>query len=354
MPWHVSASGSLLPRCAGHQNHANGWLGRRVVRALTEEHPEMRPFGAGGRRVRMLIRPGAKVDDLLALGAEKVEGDLRDPATARSLVLGAAGGTLIHLAGIIHPTRSTREFTEINVQGTKAVVTEAGKAGVRRAIVMSSSSPIGVSRNPFEVFDEESPYNPYMGYGRSKQKMEEWLRTGANDKNLPEITIVRAPWFYGPEQPARQTRFFSMIKTGRFPIVGDGHNRRSMGYVDSLAYGILLPANTSQAAGKIYWLADDRPNPMKEIVDTVRDVLRDDFGMSVKPKTAQLPGIISDVARLGDWMFQKAGLYNQEIHVLSEMNLTIACSIERAQRELGYQPLVNLREGMRRSVAWCL
>jgi nucleoside-diphosphate-sugar epimerase len=80
---------------------------------------------------------------------------------------------------------------------------------------MSSNSPIGVSRNPFEVFDEESPYNPYMGYGRSKQAMEEWLRAGANDKSLPQITIIRAPWFYGPEQPARQTRFFSMIKAGR-------------------------------------------------------------------------------------------------------------------------------------------
>jgi nucleoside-diphosphate-sugar epimerase len=36
------------------------------------------------------------------------------------------------------------------------------------------------------------------------------------------------------------------------------------------------------------------------------------------------------------------------------MNLTIACSIDRARRELGYRPLVNLREGMRRSVKWCL
>jgi nucleoside-diphosphate-sugar epimerase len=333
---------------------ANGWLGRRVVRALTEGHPEMGPHGAGGRRVRMLVLPGEKVDDLLALGAEKVEGDLRDPAAARSLVVGAAGGTLIHLAGIIHPTRSTREFFEVNVEGTKAVVTEAGKAGVNRAIVMSSNSPIGVSRNPFEVFDEESPYNPYMGYGRSKQEMEEWLRAGGNDKNLPPITIIRAPWFYGPEQPARQTRFFSMIKDGRFPIVGDGHNRRSMGYVDSLASGILLAAQAPQAAGKIYWLADERPYPMKEIVDTVRDVLRDDFGMTVNPKTLQVPGIVADVARLGDRMLQKAGLYSQELHVLSEMNLTIACTIERAKRDLGYKPLTNLREGMRRSVAWVL
>lgn len=333
---------------------ANGWLGRRVVRTLTEGHSEMGPLGTGGRRVRMLVRPGEKVDDLLALGAEKVEGDLRDPAAARSLAVGAAGGTLIHLAGIIHPTRSTREFAEVNVEGTKAVVMEAGNAGVRRAIVMSSNSPIGMSRNPFEVFDEESPYNPYMAYGRSKQAMEEWLRAGVNDKNLPQITIVRAPWFYGPEQPARQTRFFSMIKAGRFPIVGDGHNRRSMGYVDSLAYGILLAAQALQAAGKIYWLADERPYPMKEIVDTVRDVLREDFGMSVNPKTVQVPGIVSDVARLGDWMLQKAGLYNQELHVLSEMNLTIACTIDRAKQELGYKPLVDLREGMHRSVKWCL
>src|SRR5262249_62377786 len=187
-----------------------------------------------------------------------------------------------------------------------------------------------------------------------KQIMEEWLLAGANDENLPKITIIRAPWFYGPEQPARQTRFFSMIKAGRFPIVGDGHNRRSMVYVDSLAYGILLAANTSQASGKIYWLADERPYPMKEIVDTVRDVLRDDFGMSVKPTTVQVPSIISDVARIADWILQKARIYNQEIHVLSELNLTIACTIERAQRELGYKPLVDLREGMRRSVAWCL
>jgi nucleoside-diphosphate-sugar epimerase len=300
----------------------------------------------------MLVRPGDAVDDLVALNAEKIEGDLRDPAVVRAVTANAAGATLIHLAGVIHPAHGTREFTEINVEGTKRLVTRAGKAGIRRAIIMSSNSPIGVSRNPFEVFDEGSPYNPYMGYGRSKRKMEEWLL--GEEQALPPITIIRAPWFYGPEQPLRQTRFLSMVKTGRFPIVGNGQNRRSMGYVDSIAYGILLAANTPSAAGKIYWLADERPYPMKEIIDTVRDVLSEDFGMKVRPTTLWLPGITADVARLGDWMLQKVGIYNQELHVLSELNLTIACSIERAQQQLGYQPLVDLREGMRRSVAWCL
>jgi nucleoside-diphosphate-sugar epimerase len=60
------------------------------------------------------------------------------------------------------------------------------------------------------------------------------------------------------------------------------------------------------------------------------------------------------VARVVDGSLQALGLYHQKFHVLSEMNLTIACSIERAKKELGYHPLTDLREGMRRSISWVL
>ena len=49
---------------------------------------------------------------------------------------------------------------------------------------------------------------------------------------------------------------------------------------------------------------------------------------------------------------QALGAYNQKIHVLSEMNKTIACSVEKAKSELGYRPAVSLEEGMRRSLQW--
>ena len=51
---------------------------------------------------------------------------------------------------------------------------------------------------------------------------------------------------------------------------------------------------------------------------------------------------------------QSAGLYHQKIHVLSEMNKTIACSVRKAETELGYNPKVSLEEGMRRSIAFCI
>jgi nucleoside-diphosphate-sugar epimerase len=55
-----------------------------------------------------------------------------------------------------------------------------------------------------------------------------------------------------------------------------------------------------------------------------------------------------------DKMLQSLGLYHQKIHVLSEMDKTIACTIDKAERELGYAPKVDLEEGMRRSVSWML
>lgn len=331
---------------------ATGWLGRRVVRALISGHPEMGAVGAGGRKVHMLVAPGEACDDLKALGAEAFAGDLRDAAAMRSFLARSEGATVLHLAGLIHPAGRTRDFMEVNFNGTRNIVEAA--SGARRVVVMSSNSPIGASHNPHEVFDEESPYRPYMGYGRSKEASEKWMRARIAAGTGPALTIVRAPWFYGPEQPARQTLFFSMIKDGKFPLMGRGENRRSLGYVDSLAYGILLAAGAEIAAGRIYWLADERPYPMHEIIDTVRAVLRDDFGFKVKPDTIHAPAVISDLARMADGALQALGLYHQKIHVLSEMNLTIACSIERAKKELGYWPLTDLREGMRRSIAWVL
>jgi len=67
-----------------------------------------------------------------------------------------------------------------------------------------------------------------------------------------------------------------------------------------------------------------------------------------------LPSIIGEVARLADGALQAVGLYNQKIHVLSEMGHSIACSVEKAKSELGYAPTFDLRQGMRVSVEWCL
>lgn len=331
-----------------------GWLGRRLIRALTQGSPEMGVVGGGGCRVRCLVLPQEPMGALGKLNVEVISGDVRDPDAARALVSGAENGLVIHLAGIIHPPGRTRYFQHINVEGTANILSAAKTAGVKRMVVMSSNSPLGCNPTPEHVFTDDSPYNPYMGYGRSKWRMELLLRKAMIESNAPEIVIARAPWFYGPGQPPRQALFFSMIRNGKFPLMGEGLNRRSMGYVDSLALGLLLCAVVDRAAGQTYWLSDERPYSMIEIVETVKAVLRDDFSMTVSEHNMTVPPVIADFARLVDTTIQAMGFYHQKIHVLSEMNQTIAGDISKATRELGYKPLVGLREGMKRSVQWCL
>jgi nucleoside-diphosphate-sugar epimerase len=317
-----------------------GWLGQALVAALV----------ADGRRVRCLVRDGTERDVVARLGdVEAVAGDVRAPTAVGALFDGLSGHTVFHLAGVIHPTDGTRQFYDVNVGGTANVVDTARRSGASRLVHVSSNSPFGVARDPATTFDEDSPYRPLLGYGRSKMEAEQLVRRARLD-----AVIVRAPWFYGPFQPPRQTRFFAAVRRGIFPMFGPGRNRRSMVYTDNLVDGLLRAASTPAAAGRAYWIADARPYPMREILDTVRQALADE-GLEVAGRShVRAPAALADIAGIADATLQRAGRYSQSIHVLSEMNKTIACSIDRARAELGYEPRVDLREGMRRSIRWCV
>jgi nucleoside-diphosphate-sugar epimerase len=338
-----------VPRADVLVTGASGWLGTALLQKLYAAED-----GEGAQTVRCLVPRGLDASPLTAL-SESVDiatGDLRDTESLRDFCRRAEGSTLFHVAGVIHPKR-TREFDQINVEGTRALLTAAREAGVKRVVVVSSNSAIGCNPRSDHVFDEESPYDPYLGYGRSKAEMER-IVTQAQAGGDIEAVIVRAPWFYGPHQPARQTQFFRMIRAGRFPILGDGRQRRSMAYVDNLCQGLLLAAVVEAAAGQTYWIADERPYSMNEIVDTVEDVLENDFGIHCSHGRLRLPAYVGRTAQAADGFLQALGLYEQRIHVLGEMDKTIACSIEKAVAELGYAPRFSLRDGMVASVRWCL
>jgi nucleoside-diphosphate-sugar epimerase len=329
---------------------AGGWLGSRLLEALANGLPDLSVPVDSNRKLRALVLPGqAAALEKISNRVEFVQGDIRNPADCARLCDGAKDAILFHTAGIIHPRR-VREFYDINRDGTKNLLDAAIRAGVKRAVVMSSNSPCGCNPHPDHLFDELSPYRPYMNYGRSKMQMEIAVKERA-DKI--EIVIIRAPWFYGPNQPPRQTLFFQMIRDGKAPIVGSGNNLRSMAYVDNLCQGLLLAASVERAAGQTYWIADKRPYSMNEVIDTVERLLEKEFGQKCAHKRMRLPGLASEVAYVMDGALQAMGLYHQKIHVLSEMNKTIACSVARAEKELGYQPRIALEEGMRRSLKWC-
>jgi nucleoside-diphosphate-sugar epimerase len=321
---------------------APGWLGTSLVAALrngtTYGVLETEPMD-----VRCVVQPAVDVTPLDGLGVEVVRADLRDGRALRGCCEGAA--LVVHAAGIIHP-RKIQELFDINVDGTRHMLEEAVAAQSKRFVMVSSNSPAGLNPSAAQLMSEDDPPRPYLAYGLSKLQAE-WAVNDVYRSGDLETVIVRPCWFYGPNQPHRQTRFFKMIKGGRPIIVGRGDNLRSMTYIDNAVQGIVLAAHVDAAAGNTYWITDKRPYSMIEIINTVAKVL----GVDVRP--LYLPSVTSDVARLCDSLVQMTGLYNQEIHVAGELAANIAVSIDAARNDLGFEPTVALEEGMRISIAWC-
>ncbi|MEQ8437543.1 MAG: NAD(P)-dependent oxidoreductase [Ilumatobacter fluminis] len=323
---------------------AGGWLGTALVHTLLDERPGT---------IVGLVTDGDEATRLGALDARirPVVGDIRAPETLAPLFETADGITdVVHTAGVIHPT-TFDDFDAVNHVGTRNVLDAARRADVRRFVHVSSNSPFGTNTHPTDRFRNDEPYAPYYGYGESKMRGELAV-FDAVDAGLDAV-IVRPPWFYGPHQPPRQTTFFRMVRTGRFPVFGDGRQRRSMSYVDNLVQGVVLAELVETEPGRAWWIADERPYEVREIVETVGRALADE-GFDVSPNRFRVPDVVGRLAERADALIQSRGGYHQQIHVLGEMNKTIACDISAAQRDLGYAPEVDLYEGMRRSIRWCI
>lgn len=205
---------------------------------------------------------------------------------------------------------------------------------------------MGTNKERNRLMKESDPFNPYLNYGKSKMLAEKIVNEAHKSSGL-DTTIIRPCWFYGPGQPPRQTTFFKMIKKGNPLMFGNGKNLRSMSYVDNIVDAMLLAVKSKKSTGQTYWIADEKPYTTIEIYQAIADL----FDVKLKPR--YLPNVVPETMKLGDEVLQAMGLYIKEVHVAGEMNKNIACSIEKAKKELGYKPRYSLKEGMKRSIDWC-
>ncbi len=145
---------------------ATGFIGSAALGALADRFP--------GLRLRALVR---RVPDTAGAGGpvEWVTGDLTDPATLRGLCEGA--GTLVHLASFIG--RDEERCVAVNVAGTRALMTEAARAGVRRVVHLSTAAVYGAGPHHGVAVDE-IPAAPVSAASRTRLAGEgHALRAGA-------------------------------------------------------------------------------------------------------------------------------------------------------------------------------
>jgi UDP-glucose 4-epimerase len=283
---------------------------------------------AEGFEVRVLDNLSTGFRDNVPSDAELVEGDIRDEAAVRAAVAGV--DLVFHQAAhraVMQSVENPLSTDLANTHGTLLVLKAAQDTGVRRVVTASSSSVYGGAEQL--PTPESAPLVPRSPYAVSKLAGEHYCRVWAQLFGL-ETVALRYFNVYGPRQrpdsayAAVIPLFTHALRSGARAIIhGDGGQSRSFAYIDDVVAANLAAATTPAEAcsGKAYNIGGNRRSTLLELLDELGAIL----GVRVDPEHT--------APRAGDVRHSFA-------------------DISAAARDLGWEPKVNLAEGLRRTVDW--
>ena len=299
-----------------------GFIGSHLVERLLRDHPDARirildNFSTGSAK-NLPFAPAA------AERLETVRGDIRDLATVERVAAGAE--VIFHQAAMRSVPRSVADplgANDHNVNGTLNVLEAARRAGVKRVVYASSSSVYG--DRPELPKREDQPPAPISPYAVSKAAGEQYAAVW---HRLYGVQTVGLRYFnvFGPRQDPTSEyavvipRFIMWgLQKRPLEIHGDGHQSRDFTYIDNVVEANCLAAQAPEASGQAFNVGCGARVSLLQIVERLEQLL----GYELTRRHAP--------TRAGDVP-----------HTLAD--------IDRAKRVLGYSPLVEFDEGLRRTL----
>lgn len=268
---------------------------------------------------------------------------------------------VVHAAGVTKCI-DKRDFYRINTEGTKNLVMALIelKMPLERFVFVSSLSVFGAihEEQPYQEIRETDTPQPNTEYGRSKLAAEQFLDSLSefskkseyseySDKPFPYV-ILRPTGVYGP----REKDYFLMAKSIRQHsdfAVGFKRQDITFVYVSDVVQAVFLALAKGQT-GRKYFLSDGEVYQSTTFSDLIREELGHPWWIRI---TAPV-WVLRVVTFCGEYIGRLTGkitaLNNDKYNILRQRNWR--CDIEPARKELGYQPKVQLKEGVHRAIKW--
>ncbi|HEX9923568.1 MAG TPA: SDR family NAD(P)-dependent oxidoreductase [Anaerolineae bacterium] len=312
---------------------ATGFIGGRLAERLVTE----------GIQVRALTRTPANGQWLAELGVELVPGDITDPASLRTAIAGCQ--LVFHAAAWVSEGGTKAEVWAVNVTGTQNVVDAALVAGIERFVHLSSCAVYGSLQQP--NIDENTPTRMRGNlYGDSKVAAEDVVFRAYRAQGLP-VVIARASQVYGPRSRQYTIRQIEIIKAGKMVLIDKGRHLCKPIYIDNLIDGLILCAQVEAAVGEAINFTDDAPIPWREFYGAYGRMLGINSFPAVPFALAWLIGYYNEItARLRG---KKASLNRG---ILMTHRSSNSFSNQKARELLGWEPNVDLAQGMMLTEAW--
>ncbi len=306
---------------------ASGFIGSALVSWLLQQ----------GRSVRAAVRTADKGDPFVDRNCDvAVVGDVGRATDWTQALEGI--DVVVHLTGRAHVLDETsgeplREFRATNVDGTVRLAEQAARSA--RRLVFVSSIGVNGTKTVGTPFSESSPARPIEDYAISKHEAELRLAELSRQTGL-EVVIVRPPLVYGPRCPGNFLRLIRLVDSGIPLPLASIRNLRSFIYVENLASALLACAAHPAAAGKTFLVDDGGATSTPELARALAQLL----GRNTRIFPCPVPVI--------EWIGRLTGRGDSIARLVD--SLVVDGSAIR--RELSWQPLVPLAQGLAVTVRW--
>lgn len=253
-----------------------------------------------------------------------VRGDIGDASLVNELVKEV--DLIVHFAAESHVDRSIKnsaDFIKTNIEGTRVLLEAAKNNGQVRFHHISTDEVFGTLKIGTPRFNEQTSYDPRSPYSASKAASDHLVRAYYHTYRLP-ITISNCSNNYGPFQyPEKLIPLFitNLIEGKKVPVYGTGLNIRDWIHVDDHNHGLELIIKNGRI-GETYCLGGNTEQTNLEITKLILEFMG---------QGEEMIELVND--RLGH-------------------DLRYAIDFSKAQTELGWEPLVAFKTGLRATIDW--
>jgi len=302
-----------------------------------------------GLKTRAIVRESSDRSLLDEWGVEVVLGDLTDSESLASAVDGVT--IVVHCAAKVGDWGPVEDYRIVNVGGLESLLTAVEAAGTLKRFVHISSLGVYEARDHYGT-DESEPANAsgIDGYTLTKAESENLLVRHINEQSLP-ATILRPGFIYGPRDQTVLPRILERLRINGFKFLGSGQQLLNNTYVGNLVDAIFLAIERDGCLGEIFNISDGKLVSKREFITTIAELAE----YQVPTKSVPLP-VARFLAKVMEGTWRLLG--KTEAPLLSNarikfLGLNLDFCIDKAKRDLGYDPQISFADGMKQAIDWC-
>jgi len=319
-----------------------GFIGSHLVKALLKENRAVRVLALKNTPEKIEVEAE---HTLRKMGAQIVYGDLYD---GNSLTPAVENVDIIYHLGSVSRPKSIPYgiYYDVNILGTRNLLKSISQNNIKRFIHVSTVSVLGLSSDGKPLAEEDYQYSS-LEYGTSKRESEQIAIIHGYRHKVP-VVVIRPSLVYGPGSLVRKIMFWC-VKYGVFPLFNKGEAEMEFLYVENLVQALLLAEKKKEAIGETFNITDGCSYKISRVIKTIAKEL------NVSHKGRPMPisiGILAGffIEMLGKLMGFHPPFSRSAVDWMSRNRNVYSC--EKARRILGYNPTIDLSEGIRRTVSW--